>query len=104
MHSLSNIPNSAQCAYADMMDRDDEAATMDDSGMAWCDDCESYMSSVRPVKVNGKMVDRCLDCRPFDRPCEACGKAEAMERQDGCLACEVEGDLHEVQQEIARMM
>lgn len=104
MSSLSNIPESAQSAYADLMDREDEASEMDSRGMAWCDQCESYVSRVRTVKINGEMVDRCRECKPFDRPCEACGNAEAMEGCDGCLACEIEGDLHDVQREIARMM
>lgn len=100
---LSNIPESAQHAYSAMLDAEDEASEMESRGMAWCEDCESYVSRVRPVKINGHMVDRCRECRPFDRPCEACGKAEAMKGHDGCLACTIEGDLDDVQAEIAGM-
>lgn len=93
--SHPNVPDSAQHAYEQMSDRDDEAALIESAGMSYCDDCDEYKSSTRTVRENGRDVERCRDCRPLDRPCEACGKAEAV---DGvcCLDCCVEGDLEAI--------
>lgn len=72
-------------------------------GMDRCADCFIFSSDVRNVFSNGITSPFCRECRPLDRPCEACGKAEAIEGYDGCLACTVEGDLHDVRAEIAGM-
>lgn len=92
--SLS-IPDSADLSYNQMQDGLDEAALIESAGMSYCDSCDEYSSSTRTVRQNGQDVSRCRDCRPLDRPCEACGKAEAV---DGvcCLACCVEGDLEAI--------
>jgi hypothetical protein len=100
---LNNIPESAQYAYSALLDSEDEASEMESRGMAWCDGCYEFKSSTRDVKWNGFMEPFCRDCRPFDRPCEACGKAEAAPGLDGCVPCTIEGDLYEELAEIAGM-
>lgn len=71
---------------------------------SWCVGCDDFKDSTRDVKWNGVIEPICRDCRPFDRTCEACGKAECLPGLDGCLACTIDGDLHDVRAEIARAM
>lgn len=98
---MSNQACSSEIAHAeDYRTRYAEEA----GGMDMCADCFIFSSDVRHVFSNGITSPFCRDCKPFDRPCEACGKAEALEGQDGCLACTIEGDLLDVRAEIARAM
>lgn len=97
--SYLNVPDSAQSSYISLLDAEDECAVMERRGMAWCYDCNRYMSSTREVRVPGGMQPLCRECRPFDRPCEYCGRAEREPGFDGCLTCEVANDLAEIARE-----
>lgn len=101
----SNIPDSAAIAYEVMMQNADVAAQMEELSMAMCDDCEMFQPDTRAVRFNGYTQNMCRDCRPFNRTCEACGKDEAIEFGDGCLKCEIIGDLNWLELErLARAM